>query len=84
MSKRMPRHRRTPPVVDPFLLYEQGEDHLWLALAELDLDQLKDVVAGHGMDRARLALRWRKPERLIGLIVETVKTRTHKGEVFGS
>lgn len=84
VSKRMPRHRRTPPVVDPFLLYEQGEDHLRLALADLDLDQLKDVVAGHGMDRARLALRWRKPERLIDLIVETVKTRTHKGEVFRS
>lgn len=75
-------HRRTPPAVDPFILYEQGEDHLRHALGDLNLDQLKDVVAGYGMDRARLALRWRKPDRLVDLVVETVKTRSHKGEVF--
>ena len=75
-------HRRTPPTVDPFTLFEQGEDHLRQALGGLNLDQLKDVVAGYGMDRARLALRWKKPDRLVNLIVETVKIRSQKGEVF--
>ena len=80
-QKPRPR-RRNPPSLDPFTLYEQGEDHLRDALAGLGLDQLKDVVAGYGMDRARLALRWRTPDRLVDLIVETVKTRAHKGDVF--
>ena len=35
----------------------------------LDVDQLKDVVAQHQMDRAKLAMKWRTPERLIDLIV---------------
>ena len=76
------RNRRDPPSLDPFILYEQGEDHLRQALASLELDQLKDIVAGHGMDRSRLALRWRTTDRVIELIVDTVKTRTHKGDVF--
>ena len=82
-GRRNPRHHRRPsPILDPFALYEQGEDRLRHALAELDLDQLKDVVAGYGMDRARLALRWTTPGRLVELIVETVRTRAHKGDVF--
>ena len=76
------RNRRTPPLLDPFILYEQGEDRLRHALASLELDQLKDIVAGHGMDRSRLALRWRSTDRLVDLIVDTVKSRTHKGDAF--
>ena len=76
------RNRRMPPLLDPFILYEQGEDRLRHDLASLELDQLKDVVAGHGMDRSRLALRWRSTDRLVDLIVDTVKSRTHKGDVF--
>ena len=79
--RRGPR-RRNAPSLDPFALYEQGEDHFREALANLDLDQLKDVVAGYGMDRARLALRWRTPSRLVELIVDTVKTRSVKGDAF--
>ena len=76
------RNRRTPPLLDPFILYEQGEDRLRHALAGLELDQLKDIVAGHGMDRSRLALRWKSTDRLVDLIVETAKSRTHKGDAF--
>ena len=76
------RNRRTPPLLDPFILYEQGEDHLRQALAGLELDQLKDIIAGHGMDRSRLALRWRSTNRLVDMIVDTVKIRARKGDVF--
>ena len=80
-KRRGPR-RRNPPSLDPFTLYLQGEEHLRDALSEKNIEQLKDVVAGYGMDRARLALRWRNSERLIDLIVDTVRSRTQKGDVF--
>ena len=74
--------RRNPPSLDPFALYFHGEGHLRNALSDLDIEQLKDIVAGYGMDRARLALRWRTPERLIDLIVDTVRSRAQKGDAF--
>lgn len=84
IEPRRPR-RRNLPVLDPFTLYEQGgEELLRKELKDLDIDQLKDIVAAHGMDRSRLALRWRTAERLMELIVETVRNRAHKGEVFRS
>ena len=81
-KKKARRNRRDPPVVDPFALYEQGEDGLRAALDELKLDQLKDIVSGYGMPRVSLALKWKTPERLVELIVDTVKSRSHKGDVF--
>jgi hypothetical protein len=34
------------------------------------------------MDRARLAMKWQTPERLMDLIVTQTKSRAHRGEVF--
>jgi hypothetical protein len=69
--------------VDPFAAYEQGgEAVLREALAGLDVSQLKDVVAQHQMDRAKLAMKWQTPERLIDLIVTQTRSRAHKGEAF--
>ena len=51
-------------------------------LGELSLDQLKDVVAEHGMDPSRLAIRWKTPARLIDLIATTVRDGAEKGDVF--
>ena len=81
-NRRRGSHRRNPPSLDPFALYEQGEERLRDTLSDLDIELLKDIVAGYGMDRARLALRWRTPGRLIDLIVDTVKSRTQKGDAF--
>lgn len=75
-------HRRTKASIDPFELFDIGEDQLRTALAKLDLEQLKDVVAGYGMDRSRLALKWKSSERLTELIVDTVKARVRKGDAF--
>ena len=81
-ERRSGPRRRPPPALDPFAVYAEGEDHLRESLSAMDIEQLKDIVAGYGLDRARLALKWRKPERLIDLIVDTVKNRTHKGDAF--
>jgi hypothetical protein len=74
--------RRAPSVMDPITVMERGEAALRSALADLDIEQLKDVVAEHGMDTSKLALKWKSRERLEGLIVSTVRDRLAKGDVF--
>lgn len=75
--------RRAPGVLDPFaVLAEGGESGLHRRLAELDLEQLRDIVAEHGMDTSKLAMRWKSPERVVSLIVSTVAERAVKGHAF--
>jgi len=77
------RSRRQPAAIDVFDAYRQGgETELREALVPLTVDQLKDVLAQHRMDRSQLAMKWRTPERLIGLIVAQTISRAHKGEAF--
>lgn len=76
------RNRRDPPVLDPLELYSGGEDRLREGLARLSIEQLKDIVAEHGMDTRRLAMRWKRRDRLEELIVTTVRTRLTKGSAF--
>jgi hypothetical protein len=75
-------HRRAPAAIDPFDLYRQGDDALRKALDKLDLEQLKDVVAEHGMDSMRLALKWKSKDRLIELIATTIAERSRRGDAF--
>jgi hypothetical protein len=76
------RNRRAKAVLNPFEIFDKGEDHLRTTLSGLTLEQLKDVVAEYGMDRSRLALKWKSPERVGDLVVETVKARMRKGDAF--
>lgn len=75
-------HRRKPGPFDPMIVYREGLDALRLRLEELDIEQLKDIVAEQGMDRSRLALKWRTKDRLVNLIVTSVESRVHKGDAF--
>lgn len=81
-SKPRRRSRRNPAILDPFALYQEGQSALQSALDDLDVERLKDIVAEYGMDHSRLAMRWKAAPRLVDLIIETVKARTHKGEAF--
>lgn len=76
------RNRRDPAPLDPFRLYQDGEAALRARLDQLDVEQLKDVVAEHGMDGAKLAMKWKSADRLIELIVSSVASRSRKGDVF--
>lgn len=77
--------RRSPGPLDPFAVYaDTGASGLRQALATLDLEQLRDVVAEHGMDHDRLAMRWKSPDRVIGRIVERVEAVSSKGFAFRS
>lgn len=81
---RRPR-RRAPSAFDPFAVYEEGgESSLHNRLRELDLERLKDMVADHGMDPMKLAMKWRTQDRLVDLIVRTVHDRARKGDAFRS
>jgi len=75
-------NRRAKALLDPFALFGTGEQELWTALGKLNVEQLKDVVAEYGMDRSKLALKWKSWQRLADLIVETVNSRARKGDVF--
>lgn len=78
-----PSRRRPPGPLDPFQLHEEGgAATLRRALGKLEIEQLKDIVAEHGMDRQELAMKWKTPERLVDLIVETVSARAKKGDAF--
>ena len=76
------KHRRTPAALDPVELARQGEAVLRARLAELNLEQLKDVVADYGMDPGKLVLKWKTADRIIDRIVEVSIGRVRKGEGF--
>lgn len=77
------RNRRDKAILDPFAVCASGgEPGLRAALAALDVEKLKDVIAEFDMDRDRLASKWRSPDRLIERIVETVMARNRKGDAF--
>lgn len=75
--------RRAPGAIDPYEVYAtDGESGLRDALARLDLEQLRDIVAEHGMDNDRLAMKWKDANRVIDRIVDRVKARAAKGSAF--
>jgi hypothetical protein len=77
------RVKRQPGAIDPFAVYlDAGESGLQDALAALDTEQLKDIVAGHAMDYDKRAMRWRSPDRLRERISERVVARATKGDAF--
>jgi len=75
--------RRTAPVLDPFIIHREGGPEVLRArLGELSVEQLKDIIAEHGMDRDKLAMKWKTPDRLLERIITTVSARAQKGDVF--
>jgi hypothetical protein len=74
--------RRTPASMDPFAVYANGESALRHELEALDIERLKDIVAEYGMDPSNLAMKWKTRSRLVDLIVDTVRSRAHKGDAF--
>ncbi len=74
--------RRKPGPFDPIEVYQARPDTLEPRLEDLEIEQLKDIIAEHGMDRSRLAMRWKTKKRLVDLILVSVKNRVLKGEAF--
>lgn len=82
-DRRQRAGRRARGLFDPFAVFaESGEEALRARLAALDLEQLRDIVAEHGMDHDRLAMKWKDPQRVLDRIVERVEARSSKGSAF--
>ena len=73
--------RRQKPVLNPLDMIEDM-NVLDAKLRALSVDQLKDIVSVYSMDPSRRALQWRKPERLIALILDVSQKRLAKGNAF--
>ncbi len=74
--------RRKPGPFDPMAVYREQPETLKSRLEDLEIEELKDIIAEHGMDKAKLAMKWKSKERLIDLIITTIQSRSQKGDVF--
>lgn len=75
--------RRTPAPLDPFdILRREGPVGRRNRLTALSLEQLCDVVGEYRVEPYTLAMKWKTPSRLVGLIVDTIDQRARKGEAF--
>lgn len=78
-------NRRNPGPWDPFAVFaEVGADGLRERLMQLNLEQLRDIVAEHGMDADKLAMKWKDTSRVAERIMERVMSRSEKGSAFRS
>lgn len=76
-------NRRKPGPWDPFEVFaDVGADGLRARLMQLDLEQLRDIVAEHGMDADKLAMKWKDASRVAERIVDRVASRSEKGSAF--
>lgn len=75
-------NRRKPGVLDPLKVFRESPNDLKPRLEVLGLEELKDIVAEQGMDRSKLAMKWKTKDRLIELILAQVKSRVEKGDAF--
>jgi uncharacterized protein (DUF1778 family) len=77
------RAERPAPALDPFeVLLDGGPEALRQRLQQLQVEQLHDLIAHHGMDHDRRARRWTDPERLTERIIEHTVTRAAKGSAL--
>ena len=79
-----PKNRRPSPVLDPVEFARSGEEMLRARLAALSIEQLRDIVAEHGMDPGKLVIKWKSADRIIDRIVEISMARAQKGDAFRS
>lgn len=75
-------HRRTQATLDPYAEFAVGEEDLLSKLHGLDIEALKDIVAQFGMDRSKLVMKWKSPDRIIEHIISTVRARAQQGDAF--
>ncbi|NOX73487.1 MAG: hypothetical protein GXP03_07655 [Alphaproteobacteria bacterium] len=77
-----PRNRRAPSVFNPIEFARDGDMELRKKLSELSIEQLKDMVAEHGMDPGKLVMKWKSTEKIVDRIVDISLSRAQKGDAF--
>ena len=79
--KKRKERRRQKPLLNPLDMVEDTHA-LDVRLHDFSVEQLKDIVSAYSMDPSGGAMQWRKPERLIALILEVSRRRLAKGNAF--
>ena len=74
--------QRRPAPFDPIALARTGEPNLRNRLAELNVHELKDIVADFAMDTSGEVMKWRSVERITDRIVQNAMGRAYKGGAF--
>jgi hypothetical protein len=75
--------RRAPAKLDPFKILADGsEPGLMARLADLSLEELRNIIAQFGMDPRRLVMKWKDAQRVREHIVATTAQRSRKGDAF--
>lgn len=81
-NKTKKKNKRNPALVDPIKHIEEGRGKLINILDELNIEQLKDVVAEYGMDPKKLVMKWKDKNKIIEHIITLSEARFKKGDVF--
>jgi len=77
-----PKNRRAPSVFNPIELARDGDTVLRQKLSDLSIEQLKDMVAEHGMDPGKLVMKWKSTDKIIDRIIDISLSRAQKGDAF--
>jgi hypothetical protein len=72
---------RAHPVLNPFLVYEQGEDVLRSELGALDAARLRDIIRGYSLRGDTADLMRTSEAELADIIVSSVRERFAAGGV---
>lgn len=72
---------RAHPVLNPFLVYEQGEDVLRAELGALDAGRLRDIIRGYSLRNDTAELMRTSEAELTDIIVSSVRERFAAGSV---
>ncbi len=70
---------------DPYEVYVGGgSDDLQARLGDLDIEELKNIIAQHNLDHDKKAMRWKTRDRLVRRIMDNVAKRSTHGSAFAT
>lgn len=76
-------NKEEPIKLDVFGMYQnQGSDGLESFLHTLEVQELRKIVLDNGFDPAQKVRRWRKKDKIITFIIESVSKLMAKGGAF--
>jgi hypothetical protein len=82
-AKKLSKSNQLETKINIFEIHQnQGSEGLLGFLESLDLQGLKKLVAENGLDPAQKVRRWRKKEKVINHVIESVSKQMSKGEAF--
>ena len=77
------KSKRNPAAFSPITVYlEGGNELLKTRLAELDIEQLKDIIYEYSLDTTQKYKKWKDVDKLTDLILRRAEQKATRGDVF--